>query len=451
MKNIENKFNTPKNKNKKLSSVLIWGVVFIILLVGGSVGYTFLNKQNPSISNSNQNNTLTSTVPTSTASTKINIISFVRDGDILIADFDGKNEHKITSHPDTKFRVLISPCEFGCSDEKPIIQEKDFNNNYYSLPQLNFNKNFIAYSCLSDQTLKIIQERQKLSQPLPNPDPLSDFKAQYNLCITDLSNNKQWTIDVDGNPAIIEWSPNDDTLAVLSKFSKIHIIQRSSDNFILTKSFDYQWGAFHLALSWSPNGKILLVPSAHRKVATGYQNAETLLLLDVASGKYTDIPEDTSQDFVFFGDWLDDSNIIFPHNSQTSNTGMVVTKENIQNFTAEKVFEDKNFNWFGFINLSPNKKYAVYPSGADSTVTIDFDLTIRNMSNGQSYLLSSLFPGAEIGKKQFIEGHKWLSDNTLLFSIYGIDDKYHRTPSVIWRLNPTTKQTTPIIENAHIF
>ena len=187
-------------------------------------------------------------------------------------------------------------------------------------------------------------------------------------------------------------------------------------------------------------------PGLTRQVATGRQHAQTLLLLELASGLYINIPENYSTDWVFFGDWLNDKTIIFPHQDQLSRITKI-SEENLESFVSKKLFEDK-INWFGFIDLSPNKNYAVYPTGSDRTESIDYELTIRDMINGFSYAALPLLPEYKINERQFSIGeHLWLPDNSLLFStIIGGEN----IKSEIWRLYPESKQLEKVIANAFI-
>ena len=445
-------------KHKGVIAILVLLIIAVIVIYASlshqpKVDSTLVNHTPKQVAQNGQVSTTTNfSQNPQTSSQAAMQIPFIRNGNIWIFDFSKKTESQVTNHPDTTYRAeSYYPCEKNCPNNNPNESFINYNSQYYSLPRLSPDGKTLAYTCLSSDTLKTIQERQKLllSQPLPNPDPLQDFSPTYDLCIYDTKTAKQSEYPIAGITPIfaVEWSHTGNNLIVANE--NVFLFQRSDTGLQQTKEYQYTGNSnnnvatYSTGIKWSPDDtKVLFESAKARNGFNGYQEGPTLLILNLGTWTFSEIPEDSSPAYVFFGDWLDNNTVIFP----LASTSISIYKEDLNTLKSEKMFNDNNFNSLSFLDLSPNKEYLSHPSGAKNTENADINLTIRDMTSGNQYQISSLFPNLNFanGDAEIIR-HVWLSDNTLLFSLYQNNNPAGQLN--IWQLDPMTKKVVKIISN----
>jgi hypothetical protein len=219
---------------------------------------------------------------------------------------------------------------------------------------------------------------------------------------------------------------------------KLVLLEKVNDSLEVKKAFlnSGPYASFKI-IKWSPNDDQILI-----------SNAYAFRLVDISS---SEVSKPSNDGYVFFADWLDNSTIIYPRGLQKTGD-VTIVKNRLGTNKENEVFIPNQLNWYGFIELSPDKNFFIYPSGAINTVSIDYDLTLRDRNNSDSYTISSLFPDMNIGTKSFIAEHKWLPDNSLIFSLYKVNySSIDRQSPTIWRLYPKTKELRLIIDNAFLY
>lgn len=430
--------------NKKISTLagsLIILTIVLALSITFSVRERVVRKEDGMIKNKNNAQVLTniinSDIDTYSKFKEKPLISFVRDGDIWLYNFSNEKEIKLTSHNTSSHSIKECPTK-NC----PQIT-KSFDNNYYSLPTISPDIKFIVYSCLSNETMdNVIKSQNKILT--------SKIEPKYDICINDLNNDNKKVISIQGNPTAFNWSNDGNFLAVATTSGpRLVIIAKDENDFKIQESFSNKGNFYSFKnIKWSPDNKRILMPAI--SASQTRKNVSIIRMLDINTKIQIEFSENSSN-FIFMGDWISSSKIIYAKRTQENNQVAIIEK-NLDNAMEVDVFIPEEFNWNGFIELSPNKEYYLYVSKANQPSSIDHDITLWKKSNQISYVISSLFP-TEPGKENtFIAEHKWLPDNSLIFSKYTADYKNigNQSPE-IWRLYPESKELEFINKDAFIF
>ncbi|MFH1112046.1 MAG: hypothetical protein V1712_03170 [Patescibacteria group bacterium] len=409
------------------------------------------------------------------------LFPFLKDGDVFIYDsFLG--EQRITHHPDVTFSArryslggYMGDCEGEeCNTQPPVtiqpIEQKDYlNEDYHTLVRLSPNKDVLVYSCLSEETLKLIKDRQLLaSSAIPDLDPLSDFLSGYDLCFYNLNSKKVDIVKVGISRMLdFDWSADGNSLALLwlwcshgldescSGFGNagagIYILKKSGSIYEILSNLPYpQLPSPNMAIS--PDGSKVFINWQGGRYPDGERNQDLFILN--SSGK-----EGPFGPFVFgenngplfdliFGDWLDDHNVLL------GNVENGVINAYLRGIDSEsKIYKqplfienDTNYSRAGdtWFEYSPSKNYVTYTLYPNNQT----QLIVRNLQTQERIVVTDFLPKPPEGFNRSIMQKLWSNDDTLIFDTNLFDKKSGKTE--IWVWNANKKLVTKLFEGGKL-
>lgn len=348
------------------------------------------------------------------------LMSFVRDGDIWIANINGSNEEKITSHPILKIK---SRHFYGGQ-----WITTDYSNEFYQLPKISPDGRFLVYLGINESIFEEIKDYESKfateSAELKNSGNSIAFHPpgiSYSLNVYDLEikspiepeidvkikENKDKLREVLNGPfGSMEWSnqsliysfiaglnsyvikitnlPNDNPMAT--------IMQAGENTCGLTCGIslaDYSNDGRSFWVRISPDGQKLLLPKENQYAPSGCANpsySREVLVINNFSKKIINFSQ-SDLCYIYIGDWYKDNESFIQMETYANNSRWFV-KRNILNpdESPEKLFEDSDFFFNSFISLSPDNKYVIYFSGKyKAENTGRRDLRVRSLETNDFF------------------------------------------------------------------